>query len=52
MRQFAYSDGETLNGDITAKSVTIDGVMVGTVKADTVQLAKHVDFNVNYAGAV
>ena len=37
--------GGTLNGDITAKSVTIDGVMVGTVKADTVQLAKHADFN-------
>ena len=35
----------TLNGDIKAKSVTIDGVMVGTVKADTVQLAKHADFN-------
>ena len=37
--------GGTLNGDIKAKSVTIDGVMVGTVKADTVQLAKHADFN-------
>ena len=37
--------GGKLNGDIKAKSVTIDGVMVGTVKADTVQLAKHADFN-------
>ena len=37
--------GGTLNGDIKAKSVTIDGVMVGTVKADTVQLAKNADFN-------
>ena len=37
--------GGTLSGDIKAKSVTIDGVMVGSVKADTVQLAKHADFN-------
>ena len=37
--------GGTLNGDIKAKSVTIDGVMVDTVKAGTVQLAKHADFN-------
>ena len=37
--------GGILSGDIKAKSVTIDGVMVGSVKADTVQLAKHADFN-------
>ena len=37
--------GGALNGDIKAKTVTIDGVMVGTVKAGTVQLAKHADFN-------
>ena len=37
--------GGTLNSDIKAKSVTINEVMVGTVKADTVQLAKHADFN-------
>ena len=37
--------GGTLNGDINAKSVTVDGVMVGTIKAETVQLAKHADFN-------
>ena len=37
--------GGTLNGDIKVKSVTIDGIMVGKVKAGTVQLAKHADFN-------
>ena len=37
--------GGILNGDIKAKSVTIDGVVAGTVKADTVQLEKHADFN-------
>lgn len=37
--------GAKFNGDIKAKSVTIDGVMVGKVNADTVQLAKHADFN-------
>jgi len=44
--------GGTLNGDIKAKSVTIDGVMVGTVKADTVQLANMLISTVNYAVAV
>ena len=37
--------GVTLNGDIKAQPVTIDGVMVDTVKAVTVQLAIHADFN-------
>ena len=37
--------GVTSNGDIKAQPVTIDGVMVDTVKAVTVQLAKHADFN-------
>ena len=37
--------GATLNGDIKAKSVIIDGMMVGTVKAGTVQLSKHADFS-------
>ena len=37
--------GVTLNGDIKAQPVTIDGVIVDTLKAVTVQLAKHADFN-------
>jgi len=33
-----------LNGDIKAQKVIIDGRMIGTVKAETVQLAAHADF--------
>ena len=45
--------GGTLNGHINAKSVTIDGMMVGKVKADIVQLAKHADFNTElYCGGI
>mgnify|MGYP001157574562 FL=1 len=37
--------GGKLNGDIKANHVIIDGLVIGNVKAERVQLAQHADFS-------
>ena len=37
--------GGKLNGDIMAKHVIIDGLVIGNVKAERVQMAQHADFS-------
>ena len=39
-------DGK-LNGDIIANHVIIDGLVIGNVKAERVQMAQHADFSVD-----